>query len=263
VEVKKMNLRLRAYDLILKTLVAVATTLIVSQASAATEGSDVIEDYRTPANDIVEKYIPIDVDTPYKQHRKTHGFMFEMGVENVQMFNYVSIIDFTTPYLDMFGDSEIPLYNVNLSYKYNFSLGSLAVNAGMGEGTYTSYYSGDYHSLTLTKYTLSTSYIMDAVFNEPYAAPYLTFGVNQFTIDEKDATQEFSTGIEAAYFFTAGILFQLNWLDQVVSRKALVDYGLENTYFDLYVTQYQPSLDPVDPNTETEYTLGMGLRLEF
>jgi hypothetical protein len=260
----KMNLRLKANEFGIATLVAVATTLIVSTARAATDTSDIVEDYRQPpTNDIVEKFIAVDVFAPYKLRRNTSGFMLGLGVENAQFYNYDSIQDFKTTYFDMFGDSEIPIYNMQLSYKYNFSLGSLMANGGLGYGTYTSGVSGTIRSLNVTKYSLSASYVMDAIFDEPYAAPYVTFGVNQFNIEEKNGAETFSTGIEAAYFSTVGILLQLNWLDKRVSRDALRDFGLQNTYLDLFVTQFQPGLDPQDPNTETEYTFGAGLKLEF
>ncbi len=258
-----MNLRLRAYDLKLKTLVAITTMLIATQALGAVGDAAVVEDYREPLSDVVEMHIPIEVNQPYRDRRLDHGFMFGLNYENTQMFNYVSIVDFTTPFADMFGDIEIPIYNTSVGYKYNFLLGSLAANLGLGYGTYSSSDSGIFRSLTFTKYSASASYIADALFKEPYVAPYATVGVNQFDITEKAGEAEYSHGIQAAYFFTAGLLLQLNWLDEDVARKSIVDYGLENTYLDVFVTQFQPSVDPEDPNTETEYTFGAGLRLEF
>jgi hypothetical protein len=259
----KMNLRLRPNDLLLKTLVCMLTTLIVTSAAIAAEDTDVVEDLRQPLSDIVELHYPVEVNAPYKLRRNTNGFMFGLTYENLQMNNYVSIADFTTTYADMFGDTEIPMYGVQLSYKYNFALGALTANAGLGYATYTSPDSGTMRTLSLTKYTLSASYIMDVLFNEPYAAPYITVGATQWGIDEKAADVEYKTGIELAYYYTVGVLVQLNWLDDVVSRKALMDYGLQNTYIDLFVTQYMSSNDPEDPDTSTDYTLGAGLRLEF
>lgn len=259
----KMNLRLRAYDLILKTLVALTTTLIVGVAHSETETPDVVEDYRQPMSDIVERYIPVEINAPYKIRRENDGFLFSIGYENVEMYNYMSLFDFTTAFHDMFGEIEIPIYNMQLGYKYNFMLGAMAANLGMGYGTYSSPDSGIFRTLSIIKYTLSASYIMDNIFDEPYAAPYATFGVNQFSLTERAGEEELSTGIEAAYFTSVGVLIQLNWLDSTVARRSLMEYGLENTYLDLYVSQFQPSIDETDPNTETEYTFGAGLKLEF
>ncbi|MBK9324646.1 MAG: hypothetical protein IPM97_17160 [Bdellovibrionaceae bacterium] len=252
-----MNLRLKAYDLKLKTLVAMTTTLIVLTANAA------VEDYREQTNDIVEQHVPIEVDRPYREHRRNHGILFGLNYENTQMYNYVSIADFTTPFADMFGDIEIPIYNLYLSYKYNFLLGALTANLGGGYGTYTSSDSGILRTLSFAKYSASASYIADTIFKEPFVAPYVTFGANQFDITEGAGEEAYSAGVQLAYFYTAGLLIQLNWLDEAVSKKSLVDYGLENTYLDVFVSQFQPSIDPDDPNTETEYTFGAGMRLEF
>ncbi|MBC7370263.1 MAG: hypothetical protein H7326_01785 [Bdellovibrionaceae bacterium] len=253
------------------TLVALFTTFILGTASAHAEGEtlaalnsgDVVEDYRGVANDIVEKLVPIELDAPYKYRRNRHGFMVDLGYENLQFINYYSIIDGNTQFYDMFGDIEIPMYNVQASYKYNFGIGSLAANLGLGYATYSSNDSGVARTLSLTKYSLSVSYIMDMLFDEPYVAPYATFGINQFTIEEEAGAKKESTGIEAAYFYSFGALIQLNWLDPGVSRQALKDNGLQNTYLDIHVSVLEPSLTSGEPNTETEYSIGAGLRMEF
>ncbi|RYZ89189.1 MAG: hypothetical protein EOP06_09700 [Proteobacteria bacterium] len=259
----KMNLRLRPFLLLRATLVVVLTTFIAFAANAAIDEDEVIEDFRTPTSDLVELKLPVDTSSAYKERRGTHGFMFGLNYENVQFKDYVSIVDFNTTYYGMFGDSEFPIYNLLMSYKLNFVLGALTANAGIGYGTHSSEDSGTLHKLTVTKYNVSASYIVDNLFKEPYGAPYVSFGINQFNLDEKSGEVAISTGIEAAYFYSVGMLIQLNWLDQSVARDSLRDYGLENTYLDVYVSQFQSSQDGIDPNTQTEYNIGAGLKLEF
>lgn len=258
----KMNLRLRAYDLLLRTLVCLSMTLILSHAVAAEEPIEAVEDYRV-ANDLVELHVPIEIDAPYRERRNTHGFMFSLNYENVMLDRYVSVIDLTKFYQDMFGESEFPVYNLNLSYKYNFALGALTANVGLGYGEIHDDGSGVERSLSLTKYTASGSYIMDAVFDEPYAAPYGTFGVMKLSLEEKDATKAVKGSIDMLYYMQAGVLFQLNWLEDSVSRKSLVESGLENTYLDVFVAKYEPSDNVDDPDTSTDYIFGAGLRLEY
>jgi len=264
---KKMNLRLKAIDLVLKTLVCTTATLILSAAHAATDdsgkGGDIVEDYRKPVSDIVELHYPIEPDKPYKQRRNTNGFMLSIGYENVLFNQYLSAIDFTTPYSDMFGSSEIQVYKVEANYKFNFSLGSLMAGMGLGYGTLSSVGSGTMHSIEISKYSASLSYVMDALANEPYVAPYVTAGLMQLDLKETSETDSQSGSIQMAMFYQAGLLVQLNWLDDAVSRKALMDYGLQNTYADLFISHYEPSSSPDDPNTGTGWNLGAGLRLEF
>jgi hypothetical protein len=256
-----MNLRLKAYDLLTMTLVCLFTTLIVSTAVAAGYEPAPVEDYRT-ASDLVELHYPIDVQAPYKQRRETHGFMFDAGYENVILDRYVSIADFKTFYQEMFGASEFPLVNVDFSYKYNFVLGSLLATGGFGYGSISDDASGVKRALTLTKFRGSVSYIMDNIFNEPYVAPYGTIGIMNLGIEEKAGDNTFKHAVDAIYY-QAGLLFQLDWLDPAYSKRTISEYGLQNTYLDVYMTKYDPSADQNDPDTSTDFIYGAGIRLEF
>lgn len=258
-----MNLRLKVTNLKTKTLVTIITTFILGCAIAHAELTDVVEDYREVNNDIVQKIIPVELNAPYKYRRETHGFTIDMGYENLQFINYYSIVDGTTQFYDMFGDIEIPLYYLQGGYKYNFGIGALTANLGIGQANYFSRDSGISRELIVTKYSVSASYIMDVLFDEPYIAPYASFGINQFTLEEQAGDVKASTGIEAAYFYSFGALIQLNWIDQKAALGGLRDNGLQNTYVDVHVSVYEPGLDPDDPNTETEYSLGAGIKMEF
>jgi hypothetical protein len=256
-----MNLRLKAYDLKMLTLVCLITTLIANHAAAAEEEPGVA-DYRT-GNDLVELHYPVEVNSPYRERRETTGFMFSLGYENVLLDRYVSIVDFTTFYQDMFGITEFPVYEINLSYKYNISIGALTANLGYGYGSISDDASGVARSLVLSKLSVSGSYIMDTLFEEPYVAPYVTAGIMKLGLEEKAADKSEKGNIDMLYFYQAGILFQLNWLDTTVSKKNIIDYGLENTYLDVFVSKYEPSTDINDPDTSTNYSIGAGIRLEF
>ncbi|HEY8271088.1 MAG TPA: hypothetical protein VIG33_09400 [Pseudobdellovibrionaceae bacterium] len=258
---KKMNLRLKAYDLLTATLVCLINTLIVSHALAA-EVEPIVADYRS-ANDLVELHYPVETNLSYKERHETAGFMFSVGYENVILDRYVSIVDFTTFYQDMFGEAEFPVYGLNLSYKYNFSLGALTADFGLGYGSISDDGSGTVRSLELKKYSISGSYIMDMLFSEPYFAPYVTAGIMRLGLEEKAGEEKVTGNIDMLYFYQAGFLFQLNWLDPTVSRKNIIDYGLENTYLDIFVSKYEPSLDVNDPDTSTDYSIGAGIRMEF
>jgi hypothetical protein len=258
---KKMNLRLMPYEVLMATLVCLTTTLIASRGVAAAE-DPAVADYRT-TNELVEFHYPIEVNTPYRERRETSGFMFSLGYENILLDRYVSIVDFTTFYQEMFGESEFPVYEINLSYKANFSIGALTANFGLGYGSISDDALGVVRSLTLTKYSVSGSYIMDAIFEEPYVAPYLTAGMMRIGLEEKMADTTEVGNIDMLYFYQAGLLFQLNWLDSTISKKNIIDYGLENTYLDVFVVKFEPSSDVNDPDTSTDFSIGAGIRLEF
>jgi hypothetical protein len=258
---KKMNLRLKAYDLLITTLVCLVTTLIVSTAVAAEEEPAAVEDYRN-TGDLVELHYPIDVQAHYKQRRETHGFMFDVTYENVMLDRYVSIVDFTTFYQEMFGDSEFPVVNLGFSYKYNFVLGSFLATFGYGMGSIADDASGVKRSLELKKMSGSVTYIMDNMFDEPYVAPYATLGLMNLGISESAADTTYSHAVNAM-FYQAGLLLQLDWLDPSYSKRSIREYGLQNTYLDLFMSKYEPSSDATDPDTSTDFAFGAGIRMEF
>lgn len=278
-----MNLRLKANDLILKTLVGISLTLIVSHASAQEEfdfelptaapvstepaphaatDSDLVEDYRG-IGDLVELHVPLDYNAPYKQRRGTHGFMFGLNYTNIMFNKYVSVLDSTTLYKDLFGETEFPLMELTLSYKYNFMLGALTANFGIGQGGISDNPQGVDEKLSVTKYSASASLILDNVFDEPYVAPYGTFGVMRLALTEQSGDNSFSGNIDMLYQYQAGLLIQLDWLDPTFSKRVRGDYGLENTYLDIFISKYEASSDIDDPNTRTDISYGAGLRLEF
>jgi len=235
--------------------------IVGAPAVAAVEEADMVEDYRG-AGDLVELHYPIEVTAPYKQRREDRGFMFALGYENVMLDSYTSIIDFTTAYKDMFGETEFAVVNMDFSYKYNFALGSVTAAGGVGYGSISDDASGIARMLALTKLRASLSYIADNIFDEPYVAPYIMGGMMNLGIEEKaaDTVQKHAVN---TMFHQVGLLFQLDWLDPSYSKRTISDLGLQNTYLDLFMMQYAQSSDAIDPNTSTAYSYGAGIRMEF
>lgn len=118
--------------------------------------------------------------------------------------------------------------------------------------------------MKIERVTAKGMLILDAFMDEPYFAPYGAFGMYQMGIDETAANAEAAlsgqTGLGT--ILTAGLLVQMNWLEDDVSRSSWLDTGIENTYIDLYVNQYGKA-GPDDPNLSTGMNWGAGLRLEF
>jgi hypothetical protein len=231
-----------------------------------------VEDYREDTSNLVELHYPVDADVPYKQRRLTSAFTMGFSYENFYPNKYTSIINLTDSYNDMFGNSEIPMLNMDIGYKYNFSLGSLIAGVGIGIGRLTDSHKQIYSQLEFTKTMAYAGYVMDSIFNEPYVAPYFMGGTTLFSIKESVAdetptgnvnTVTESGSTNTGFFYKVGALIQLNWIEDDVFRKGLIDYGLQNTYLDVFVTQYTTSISEDDPDIETGINFGAGLRVEF
>jgi hypothetical protein len=77
--------------------------------------------------------------------------------------------------------------------------------------------------------------------------------------------------------YKVGLLFQLDWLENFMDDTARVERlrssALENTFLDVYATEYLASSNALDasaqtgtegdPNLHSSFELGIGLKLEF
>ncbi len=204
---------------------------------------------------------------PYRIRRAKWGHLFSLAYSSYKPTNYQS--KFTTPsqgtFDQLYGRTELPLVEMTYDYKYNFSLGSLALEMAYG------YYKNDSNSqtvlgtstLTVQPVRVGVKYIMDNLFFEPYAAPYIVGGVYSTLFSEKRSTVTFSGNTQLAPYIGAGVMAQLNWLDTSAAVDSYNESGLENTYFFAEVRQYMKSAEQRDPNFSNDPALGMGVAFEF
>lgn len=214
-------------------------------------------------NQLVEVEINQDNLAPYKQRRDPYSINFSLNYENLELKNYISVLDNITSYSTMFNGEALPLISLGLSYQYNFFLGSVSLGANYGMGSLSGSHSGVDRSLDITKYGGSLRYTADMIMNEPYVAPYIGLQMWQFVLAEKSPTDSFSGTTQWGTAITLGLLFQLNWIDWETARQTTFNWGLENTFIDIFLTKYGPTNSDEDPNTETDFVYGAGLHLEF
>ncbi len=202
--------------------------------------------------------------TNYRDRRTTHGFFFSFNAENLYFQDYASLVD-QKLYEELFGQEDLTLLQVQVDYKLNFMLGSLIAGAGFGQGTLIDDRVGEERGLTISKKSLRAQWLLDSITREPYFVPYVGASLWQFGISEENitlnTTNSYDTGNGTA--LTVGILIQLNWLEPDVAKGAYLAQGLENTYLDVFWTQYQNTDDELDPVFENDFNFGVGLRMEF
>lgn len=214
-------------------------------------------------NALVEVHVTQDFLAPYKVRREKHGIYFGVQYEPLVLKNYVSTLQPGVTYGTLFGDEAISLIRANMNYKYNFELGAIAIGADVGSGDVQSSNSGTSTTLNVMKYGVNLQYTMDNVWPEPYAAPYVGINIWKMDISESSGTTNFQAVTQIGYNYMIGVLVQLDWLDQDTAKESTFSTGLENTFIDLYITQYAKTESEDDPNTETDLGYGAGIRLEF
>lgn len=225
------------------------------------EPEGLVEVYTGPANvEVLTRHEYVS----YKERRKRHGFTIGISSENIYMHEYTSLYDGKL-YEELWGQEDVSLPQLNLNYKFNFMLGSISLGAGYGRGSILDDRTGDERTITMEKTSGSFQILFDNFMKEPYFVPYFGVSLFDFKVSEYvksvDQTHSFTTDMGNAY--TVGFLIQLNWLEKESSREAYIENGLENTYLDVYWTQYENPNQAPDPNTQSDFNWGAGLRIEF
>lgn len=211
---------------------------------------------------LVEVEVRGDVVADYKARRADSGIYIGLQKEDVSFDNYVSFLD-SKSYINLFGEEPITLALLTINYKLNYSLGSLAIGLEGGKGGIKDNLSGQDRRLDISKYGLNLKLTADMILDEPFIAPYLGLTMWQMEVEEQSPAEVFSATTQMGMNYTAGLLIQLNWIDKASAIASAFNWGLENTFVDLYITQYGKTAAIDDPDTETGATYGAGLRLEF
>lgn len=173
----------------------------------------------------------------FKERRPSWTYQIEIGGSDYNPVNYISeIINSSGSSFETFYETaDVPMPTFGLEFKKNFSW--MAISLGLGGSYYLSTYQGAELQM-LAPYAKLTVYL-DTLFDEPYIVPYATAGYAYFQFDETDSVTGFEyTGASDNFFVSAGLLFQLDWLDPIADRIALTDNGIENTFVYLDVRTY-------------------------
>jgi hypothetical protein len=226
---------------------------------------NLVEVYNGPANVEVRTRHKFE---SYKERRTRHGFTVGISSENVYMHDYTSIYDGKL-YEELWGQEDVSLPQLNLNYKFNFILGSLNIGAGYGHGSILDDRTGEERTIIIDKTAGNLQFLFDNFMKEPYFVPYVGVSLFNFKITEQvklstsSEITDHSFTTDTGNAFTVGFLIQLNWMEKEASKEAYLENGLENTYLDIYWTQYENPNQAPDPSTQSDFNWGAGLRIEF
>lgn len=226
--------------------------LFADPTFAATEGQG-----DNGQNGLVEVDIPQNTLAPYRERRAGHTWYFGIDYENMIFKNFVSAND-SMSWNSIFGSSSIPFIHASLDWKYNFSGGGIAIGLDAGGGSQSGASS---HSLDITKYGLGLKYVIDTIWPEPYVAPYIGVNAWQLMFRDNAGTASVNKTVGIGYNYTIGLLIQLNWLEDGNSKESTFNWGIENTYLNVYGTQYTTVSSAFD--SSTDFLWGAGLKFEF
>jgi len=101
---------------------------------------------------------------------------------------------------------------------------------------------------------------LDGLFSTPYVVPF--FSAGGVSIDADIGGASIATE-DVTFYYRAGLLFSLNWINRLMSLRAYDDFGLINSY--IYVGMRKWMETNSDPNLTLELnnSIEFGLQLEF
>jgi hypothetical protein len=163
---------------------------------------------------------------PYRQRRNSWGSLIAIGYSGYSPEDYDPsfVLDQFTSY---YGNAETPLVEFTVSPKKNFSFMSFGLDIGVG------YYvnrAPDTSELSLIPVRLGLNLSLDTFFDEPYVVPYGTIGLYTMLYREAFASQAVSGNTAMGLYYSAGLRFQLDWVDSDGDYSSYDENGMENTF---------------------------------
>lgn len=230
--------------------------LILHTAFARAEGQD-------NSKNMVEYLEAKDFSKSYSERRGDYGGLFEIKIENLVPDTYVSPVDGMS-YSELWSSNSIQVTQIGFSEKTNFNFGSITIDAGYGFGSVNSAESGSERTLKITYPYLGAGLYLDQLSSDAIVVPYGKIKYRLETIEENSSSQNFSKELGNGLGYSLGLLINVGMLDQVSSGSAYVNYGIENTYLDIFVAQYLKSenTDQIEIQNSS-LTYGAGLVWEF
>lgn len=198
---------------------------------------------------------------PYAERRPQNQLSFGMQYEPTTFTKFLSPID-QQSYETLFGKSTVDIMQINLGWKVNIPIVGIDMQAIYGQGVMSDTRSGQATSLSLIKKGLKVSAILDGIFSDNYLVPY--FGIQYLEWDVKTANDLSSAALTTGpvMAMSAGALISLNWLDPQSALFSYNDGGINSTYIDLFVNQYQKPGNGGDPDLSGT-SFGAGFKVEF
>lgn len=199
---------------------------------------------------------------PYRIRRSDWGMNVSVSYSSFEPSSY-SPDPVQANYSDVYSGAEMPLIELQMTAKYNMKLGSLGLDLGIGTFRESSDSDIVESELTLMPIRLGASLILDALFIEPYVVPYASGGVYTINFKESYNSVTFEGWTQAAPYVSAGLQFQLNWIDPASARDSYIDAGIENTFLYVEGRKFFASTAAKDPNFETDFHINGGMTVEF
>lgn len=198
----------------------------------------------------------------YNKRKDNWTSVLSLGYGQLSLPNFETnflVEDFSQVYGESIGYLE-------LQYAKNKNFKALALGLEVGAGFLkVEALEGlsDKPSLTLIPIKVGARLSFNSLFSEPYILPYISGGAYLMLYDERLNSTKAEGNASVAGYYSAGLAFQLNWIDPKAARISYIHYGIQNTFVYVEVKQFTASSQEKDPDFSSDPSLSAGLLLEL
>lgn len=242
-------------DLGCKLLLALTLSILARSEGRADEAA-------AESDNLVEIEFPASELVAYKNRRRSSVFTAALQYEPVPFSGYTSQLTGDS-YATLFGKTGLPLVSIQFGYKLNIPLIGVELAALYGTGALNDSRSGQRTGLTLSKMGGKASIYIDGLFPENYLVPYGSLQFVQWNVGQKNEVDSLNKSTGWTTGMQGGLLIALNWMDKRSALQAYNDGGLNDSYFDVFMSKYSAPKGEGDPVLESDFAIGGGFRLEF
>lgn len=199
---------------------------------------------------------------PYGQRRPRWGNVVGLGVSSFAPTQYAP--NFTEDaFGDIYGNAQTPLIEFQYTLKRNLSLGSLGAELGVGYYKNSSTDVDINSELSLYQLRIGAIFVADMLFKEPWVAPYASAGAYVMQFKEALGSTSYNGITQVAPYVNIGVQAGLDWIDRIGATRSYMDSGIQATHVFAEARKYFLSGDAADPDFETSFQFGGGVRVEF
>lgn len=198
----------------------------------------------------------------YKERKTKWSTVFSLGYGQINLPNFET--NFLVENFSQVYGENVPYYELQYGINRNFNFLALGFETGIGflksdavEGL------SDKPSLTLMPIKVGARLSFNSLFSEPYILPYISGGGYLMVYEEKLNSSTSDGNASVAGYYSAGLAFQLNWVDPKASRVSFMQYGLQNSFIYIEAKQYLASGQEQDPDFSSDPSFSAGLLLEL
>lgn len=213
---------------------------------------------------MIEMELKADPYASNRQRRTDWSKRFSLGLENFMPEKYVSPVD-QSKYSELVGTNSLQMTALNIGTQYNTRIGGFYFDTFYAIGSTSGTSNGITTTLGANKYGASFGLFLDTIFENPWMSPYASYQI--FSMDWREVAPGMSvnTGgnISMMSSYQIGLSLYLDKVDPLSARDAYAEYGLKNSYIDVFGVQSLKSSNSTDPDMSTAFNWGINFRLEF